>query len=413
MENKNLLWQSSAKKAFYGYAALAICNVISSIATLVFVIGAMNGTVSGNSVISSILSVIVLISVVFYYWGIDGMKKCTSGSLIGNEVAKLSKGSLLMLISVAISLLPASFHIIRLAFIISYLTLLISIVGYCFTYKGFVNISKLPLDDEAAKGAKQLSLMSILAIIICVTGVLPIIGNIINLLLSIAILVYAFLGWSKFSLAKIDVLDNMPIDAIAMTEEAGSESQEVGADEVPEEEEDSFFLNRWTSKLAKWFDGYVFNLNSSSSALCVGALWIGILAGAAIGVVTMINDDTSFEYWAMGIAGAIILILIILQAIKDIKKLSSGGQIAGRLAYLILLPLALACIGGVLAAIAVIVVAIILFLSILLTLIFGSGDKVKLSNGDVIKDHGALGGFIGKTGNKYRKNIDGTFSHDD
>jgi hypothetical protein len=127
----------------------------------------------------------------------------------------------------------------------------------------------------------------------------------------------------------------------------------------------------------------------------------------------MINDSTNFEYWALSIGGAIILLLITLQAIKDIKKLSTGAQIAGRLAYLILLPLALAFIGGILAAIAVVVVAIILILWFLLTMLFGTSGKVKLSNGDVVRNDGLIGGYRGKSGKKYTKNLDGTYSSEE
>ena len=178
----------------------------------------------------------------------------------------------------------------------------------------------------------------------------------------------------------------------------------------------TFFLNRWIAKLANWFDSSVFNIvdkeeYSESSPLCVRSLWVGILAGIVIAIVVIINDQSSIPNWTMSIAGAIIVAMIVMQAIKDLKLLTTIGQKIGRLAYLILVPFTFAILGAILAAAAVWVVVLLLVVWLILTFVFGTGKKVKLSNNDVVRDNGVFG-YRGESGDTYTKNLDGTYTKD-
>lgn len=138
-------------------------------------------------------------------------------------------------------------------------------------------------------------------------------------------------------------------------------------------------------------------------------MWIGIIVGASIAVVEIINDESTFSNLAVSIGAGLILILVVIKAVKDAKKLETAGQIVGRVAYLILLPFVLAFIGGIIAAIAVVIVAIVLFLWLLLTMLFGTNEKVRLSNNDVVRNDGLIG-YRGKSGRRYSKNLDGTYT---
>ncbi len=217
-----------------------------------------------------------------------------------------------------------------------------------------------------------------------------------------------------------NVSENVAEEVVVEPQEA-EECEQPQPEEAPannEEKKRSFFLNRWVAKLAKWFDGGVFKLigddkTSDSSSLCIWALWIGVISGAIIAVVEMFNEHSTFPSLVATIGSGIILIMVALKAVKDAKKLTTGAQIAGRVAYLILVPFALAMIGGIIAAIAVVIVAIGLFLWLLFTLLFGTNEKVRLSNNDVVSDNGLLGGYRGKWGRKYSKNLDGTFTPED
>ena len=178
----------------------------------------------------------------------------------------------------------------------------------------------------------------------------------------------------------------------------------------------TFFLNRWITKLSNWFDSSVFNIvekegYSESSPLCVRSLWVGILAGIVIAIVVIINDQSSIPNWTMSIAGAIIVAMIVMQAIKDLKLLTTIGQKIGRLAYLILVPFTFAILGAILAAAAVWVVVLLLVVWLILTFVFGTGKKVKLSNNDVVRDNGVFG-YRGESGDTYTKNLDGTYTKD-
>ena len=175
--------------------------------------------------------------------------------------------------------------------------------------------------------------------------------------------------------------------------------------------------SRWSvSGMADLFDERVFKVTEKegykeSSFIFVWAVRIGILVGVSIVIAILIDDHSTYPIWAASIGGGIILAMSAVYAINDIKLFQTGGQIAGRLAYLILMPLLLASIAGILAAVIVMIVVVVLILSVVFRIILGSNDKVKLRNGDVVSDLGVFG-WIGKSGNKYSKNLDGTFTQE-
>ena len=243
---------------------------------------------------------------------------------------------------------------------------------------------------------------------------------IVKVLISLAFMIIPFAclaWWIYFLIKKPAVLSQYTTENGECGATNPNKSSNTSQSNASKSNEKRFVLNRWISKLADWFDGGVFEMAqkegyAESSPICVWAFWIGILTGGSIAVATMINDQSTYPVWAASIGGGIILAMVAVYAIKDIKLLQTGGQIAGRLAYLVFVPLLLALVGGILAAMAVVIVAIILFLWFLLTLLFGTNEKVKLSNGDVVRNDGVLLGWRGKSGDKYSQNLDGTFSPD-
>ena len=311
MENTNLLWRSSVKKAFCGFVALSICRALSMLCSLMLLVGVYTGADMGMASVVFILSILSLVAVVFYFFGVGGMKKCAAGSLVYDGIAKLYKGSVCLFVSNIVSILMTCLRFLPL---ISLLATILALVGFFLTYKGFSSMAKLRLNDHAKKGAKQLSLMAVLSIVVCVSGVVPVVGVVIGLLLSIVIVVYAFWGWRNFVLITLELPEEtQTMDDVDVENKKAKSDSEEGCSE---EREDSFWLNRWIAKLANWFDGGVFELDADSSSLCVASFWVGILAGSSIAVAMMIDDGSSFQYWALGIAGAIVLLLITLQAIR-------------------------------------------------------------------------------------------------
>ena len=425
MENKNQLWQSGVKKAFHGFVGsvlfrlfAAICTAAIQVWAVVHIDGGDTSALAIFNALSKILAILSFLFFVYHFSGVKNMKDAAAGTLYKKGVDKLFKGSLCLLISGVVSFAGMFFISITAFYIIVAFTVILNIVGYVFMIMAFDAMRKLMLDELTAKGAKQLWILAILSIVANLLGVIPFVGVVFN----IVILALAFTGWKNFSNSSLDMFEETVLESGNQT---GLQSKETEECEPADEEsannqvkERTFFLNRWIAKLARWFDGDVFNLAGNdkaadSSSLCIWALWIGFMAGASIAVAEMINEGSTFPYWAAGIGAGLILIMVVFKAVNDAKKLASGAQIAGRVAYLILLPFAVAFIGCILAAIAVIIVAVVLFLWFLLTMLFGTNDKVRLSNNDVVRNDGILGGYRGKSGRKYSKNIDGTYTPED
>lgn len=188
------LWKESVNKAFYGYLGYTLLSGI--VGTIIGMIGAAsavaslaNGGGGGGMIMGIICEILALVAFIYYFIGIKGMKEAAVGTEIAEGTANLYTGALLGVIGTLVGLIP----------LLGLIGGLVSIVGWVFMLLGFGKIRKTNLSGLAAKGAQQLWLMMLLTLIGAVISLIPLIGAVIGLLISIAVLVLAFLGWKNFS----------------------------------------------------------------------------------------------------------------------------------------------------------------------------------------------------------------------
>lgn len=198
MENSKI-WKASVTKAFYGFLAYKLLGGV---------VGAIVGLASGAAGIASIASgggggallgpilvgILALAGYVYYFLGIKGMKESAAGSIMGEGTAQVYKGALLGLIGTVIGIIP----------LLGFVGVILEIVGFVFMMMGFNKLRQLSLNAMAAKGAQQLWLMMVLSLVSAALSLIPLVGNILSLILSVVILVLAFLGWKNFANSELE-----------------------------------------------------------------------------------------------------------------------------------------------------------------------------------------------------------------
>ena len=185
MENTTSLWKSSVQKAFYGFIAFTVGGFLSGIASAVdrasSMASFMDGELSlGPSAFSVIASLIVIAGYVFYFIGINGMKKSLTGTPDFPAVNNLYLGVLLG-----------------------------SFVGFIFMMIAFNKMKvSTTLPASAVSGSSKLFVSMLLALIGGVLGLIPIAGGILEAIMSIIVLIFGFMGWS--AIAKSELQESNP-----------------------------------------------------------------------------------------------------------------------------------------------------------------------------------------------------------
>lgn len=179
MENKNLIWKSSVQKAFYGLLAFTLLS------------GFLGSLIDflADEPIPTIVSILALVGYVYYFLGVKGMKASAQGSVMEQGTANLYSGTLLALIGAIVDVVP----------LLGWVAAIIKIIGFFKMMSGFNSLRNVATNPLAAKGAKQLWTMMILTIVATVLGLIPLAGDIIEMLISIPALILTFLGWKNFS----------------------------------------------------------------------------------------------------------------------------------------------------------------------------------------------------------------------
>ncbi len=194
MENKSQLWKASVNKAYYGFLTYTLLGgVVGAIVSLVSGAAGIASLVSGGGggalAGPIIVGILALAGYVYYFLGIKGMKESAAETVLGQGTAQLYKGALLGLIGAGVALIP----------FIGFIGAILKIVGFVFMMMGFNVIRKIALNEQAAKGAQQLWIMMILSLVAVAINIIPLVGAVISMLINIAVLVFAFLGWRNFS----------------------------------------------------------------------------------------------------------------------------------------------------------------------------------------------------------------------
>lgn len=179
MENNNLIWKSSVQKAFYGLLAYTLLSGI--LYTIIDMVA--------DQPLPIIVSILALVGYIYYFLGVKGMKASAVGSVMEKGAASLYTGTLLALIGAVVDVVP----------LMGWIATIIKVIGFFIMMSGFNNLRKVATNPLAAKGAKQLWIMMILTIVALILGLIPVLGDIVVLLISIATAILTFLGWKNFS----------------------------------------------------------------------------------------------------------------------------------------------------------------------------------------------------------------------
>lgn len=182
---KNLLWKESVNKAFYGFLALTLLGGV---------IGTIVSLVSGASALPTIIRILALAGYVYYFIGIRGMKIASVGNVIEPGTSQVYTGALCALIGAVIGVIP----------VIGFIGSILEIVAFVLIFLGFGKIRDLAKNANAAAGAKQLWLAMLLGLIGAVISFIPFIGGIIDMIISIVVLVFGFLGWKNISNSELE-----------------------------------------------------------------------------------------------------------------------------------------------------------------------------------------------------------------
>ena len=199
MENTTFLWKSSVQKAFYGFIAFTVGGFLSGIASAVdrasSVASFMDGELSlGPSLFSIIASLVVIAGYVYYFLGINGMKKSLAGTPDFPAANNLYLGVLLGLIGSVVALIP----------FIGFLGTLSSFVGFIVMMMAYdTMIVSMTLPALAVSGSSKLFVSMLLALIGGVLGLIPIAGGILEAIMSIIVLIFGFMGWSAISRSEL------------------------------------------------------------------------------------------------------------------------------------------------------------------------------------------------------------------
>ena len=185
-----------------------------------------------------------------------------------------------------------------------------------------------------------------------------------------------------------------------------------------------FFLKRWMRSLVEWLDEKLFETAEPAEKptfkLLSNVFTVTFFAGLVIGVCAMFSDGSNTPLVTI-LASALsvcVLVFYVLFLLKDIKRFETVGRKIWRGVYLFLLCSITGSVAAFIAAAAIFVVVVLLVLYLLFVILLGGGSssgskkRIKLDNGDEVKEEkGMLGEsyYTGLSGTQYEKVSEDTY----
>ncbi|MEE1183346.1 MAG: hypothetical protein UHZ06_02530 [Paludibacteraceae bacterium] len=179
---KQAAWQSAINKVFWGYLAYVLCNSI------------LCNFFGFIPVLPIILSIGAIAAIVFYCMGIIGMKNVCEGTTWASGTKKLFISVILLAVGLLFDFIP----------LMGWVTTILNIVAFVFTFLGYNELRKVTEDENLAAGAKLLWISAIICLATSFFGFIPLVGAIILGIAGIADFVLSFLGWKKISNSKFN-----------------------------------------------------------------------------------------------------------------------------------------------------------------------------------------------------------------
>lgn len=189
----NNLWKTGTKKAYYGYIVQLIISLVGGLIVSLATLGSAAKALSTGEVSFSVLPLLVgLVSIaayVYYFLGINDMKKSAASTSVEEGTSRLFIGVILSICGSLLGLIP----------VIAIVGTLVSLAGFIVTWLGYSSIKIKAVDANAKFGGTKLSTSALLSVIAIVTAIIPIVGWIATIILEIIALVFAIQGWKALA----------------------------------------------------------------------------------------------------------------------------------------------------------------------------------------------------------------------
>ncbi|MCL2683180.1 MAG: hypothetical protein FWE63_06855 [Bacteroidales bacterium] len=205
-------WSVSTQTIFNGVLIFAICGVLRPIFDFVRSVVSMGNTLSsiaGGSQMSGtewflkITVTLLLIGIIYgYYMYMKGLQDFSTilEPADSQAILKVRTAAMLILIGFGIALL---FSWIPFAgWFGRWVAFFFYIIAYIFMIMGFSSLkSSSTFNHIAKKGAEMLFVAAILLLVAVVVNIIPFIGGILNIIVSIVAYIMVFIGWAKIKSA--------------------------------------------------------------------------------------------------------------------------------------------------------------------------------------------------------------------
>jgi hypothetical protein len=189
----NNLWNSGTKKAFYGYVGQLVISlvggVIVSLSTLSSLAQSINSGKPSLPIGVILVTLVTLGAYVYYFIGLNEMKKAAANTNLQEGTSRLYIGALLGIIATALGFIP----------MIGIVGSLVGLAGFIVTWLGYSSIKANATNAKAQFGGAKLSSSALFSVIGIVVGLIPVIGWIAALVLEILALVFAIQGWKALA----------------------------------------------------------------------------------------------------------------------------------------------------------------------------------------------------------------------
>ncbi len=189
----NNLWNSGTKKAFHGYIAQLVLSlvggVIISLSVLATAAKALSTGQASLPVGAIIVTLATLAAYVYYFIGLNEMKKAAANTNLQEGTSRLFIGAILGIIATALGFIP----------MISLIGSLVGLAGFIVTWLGYSSIKANATNAKAQFGGAKLSSSALLSVIAVVVAIIPVLGWIATIVLEILALIFAIQGWKALS----------------------------------------------------------------------------------------------------------------------------------------------------------------------------------------------------------------------
>lgn len=170
------LWTSGTKKAFYGFLAANIISALGSVLGLVPFLGMF-------------LNLAEVAAYVVFILGLVAMKNAAVGTSVEAGTKRIFIGAIVLVVGAFVDILP----------VISMIAWIVTLAGFLLMWTGYGMLKNNAADANAQFAGNKLALSSLLGAIAALVGILPLVGGVLEFILLVVVLVFAYQGWKALA----------------------------------------------------------------------------------------------------------------------------------------------------------------------------------------------------------------------